>query len=91
MGEAGLEKVQEVDDFAASKLQRQLSGPEAEFPKPIFIVPLPQENRLAEAQPLHLECQVEPKNDPNLKIEWFFNSKVFFWKFLEANLLFSIL
>lgn len=75
MGQAGLEKVQEVDDFAASKLQRQISGPEAEFPKPTFVVPLLQQSTVNEAEALHLECQVEPKNDPNLRVEWYFNSK----------------
>lgn len=75
MGKAGLEKVQEVDDFAASKYQRQMSGPEAEFPPPVFIVPLLQQTTVEEAKPLHLECQVEPKTDPNLKVDWYFNSK----------------
>jgi len=50
--------------------------PEATFPKPIFVVPLEAEFILAESKPLHLEAQVEPKNDPNLKIEWYFNGKV---------------
>lgn len=75
MGEAGLEKVQEVEDAIAGKYQRQPSGPEETFAKPVFIVPLKPEFRLGEAQPLHLEAQVEPKTDPNLKIEWIFNGK----------------
>lgn len=50
--------------------------PEATYPKPIFVVPLEAEFILAESRPLHLEAQVEPKNDPNLKIEWYFNGKV---------------
>lgn len=75
MGKAGLEKVQKIDDLAAGKYHRQESAPETEYPKPIFIVPLPQENKVGEAEPLRLECQVEPKDDPNLKIEWYFNSK----------------
>ncbi|KAI5701651.1 hypothetical protein M8J75_011738 [Diaphorina citri] len=75
MGAAGLEKVQEVEHALAGKYQRQPSGPEETFAKPVFIVPLKPEFKLGEAQPLHLEAQVEPKNDPNLKIEWIFNGK----------------
>uniref|UniRef100_A0A1B6D7W5 Ig-like domain-containing protein n=2 Tax=Clastoptera arizonana TaxID=38151 RepID=A0A1B6D7W5_9HEMI len=74
-GQAGLEKVQEVEDAYASKYKRQISGPEAEFPKPIWTTPLGPEFSMGEATPLHLEATVEPKNDPNLKIEWFFNGK----------------
>ncbi len=74
-GTAGLEKVQEVDQAISSKYQRQASAPEAQFPKPVFTVPLQPEVLLTEAQPLHLEAQVEPRNDPDLKIEWFFNGK----------------
>lgn len=75
-GITGLEKVQKVDDNLASKYQRQSSLPETIFPKPIFVVPLEAEFILAESKPLHLEAQVEPKDDPNLKIEWYFNGKV---------------
>lgn len=75
-GITGLEQVQKVEDNLASKYQRQASLPEASFPKPIFVVPLEAEFVLAESKPLHLEAQVEPKNDPNLKIEWYFNGKV---------------
>ncbi|EEB18956.1 conserved hypothetical protein [Pediculus humanus corporis] len=75
MGKAGLEQVQKIDDITAGKYQRQESAPEAEFQKPIFVVPLPQENKVGEGEPLRLECQVEPKDDPNLKIEWYLNSK----------------
>lgn len=74
-GVAGLEKVQEVEDILSSKYQRQPSVPEVEFPKPVFIIPLEPEVLLTEGAPLHLEAQVEPRNDPNLKIEWYFNGK----------------
>uniref|UniRef100_A0A146M532 Titin n=2 Tax=Lygus hesperus TaxID=30085 RepID=A0A146M532_LYGHE len=74
-GQAGLEKVQEVDDAYASKLQRQDSKPEAQYPKPVWTKPLQAEFKLGEAQPLHLEATVEPKEDPNLRIEWYFNGK----------------
>lgn len=74
-GQAGLEKVQEVDDAYASKHQRQDSKPEAQYPAPVWTKPLLAEFKLGETQPLHLEATVEPKDDPNLKIEWYFNGK----------------
>lgn len=74
-GVAGLEKVQEVEDILSSKYQRQPSAPEVEFPKPVFIIPLEPEVLLTEGAPLHLEAQVEPRNDPDLKLEWYFNGK----------------
>jgi len=41
----------------------------------VWTVPLQPEFRLGENDKLHLEGNVEPRNDPNLKIEWFFNGK----------------
>lgn len=75
-GPAGLERVQEVDDAVAGKLQRQTSGPEKEFGKPVWTIPLNPEFRINEGKPLNLEGTVEPKEDPNLKIEWYFNGKL---------------
>ena len=74
-GRAGLEKVQEAEDAFLSKYQRQVSGPDATYPKPVFTIPLKPQFSLGEAEPLHLECNVEPKEDPNLKVEWYFNGK----------------
>lgn len=75
-GVAGLEAVEETEAAIANRYQRQASKPEKEYPKPQWTVPLQPEFHLSEAQPLHLEGQVEPKEDPNLKIEWYFNGKV---------------
>jgi len=74
-GEAGFEKVKEAEDAYQSKYRRPEEGPEHEYPKPIWTVPLMPEFKLGESEPLHLEGQVEPKGDPNLKIEWYFNGK----------------
>ena len=75
-GKAGLEAVEEAEEALAGKYRRQVSKGEKEFPAPEWIVSIAPEVRLSEAQPLHLEGQVEPKEDPNLKIEWYFNGKV---------------
>ncbi|XP_074100964.1 sallimus isoform X11 [Cotesia typhae] len=74
-GPAGLEKVQEVDEAFQSRSKRPEDAPEPQYPKPVWTVPLQPEFKLGEAEPLHLEGQVEPKDDPNLKIEWYFNGK----------------
>ncbi|XP_033606475.1 titin isoform X1 [Cryptotermes secundus] len=74
-GKAGFEKVKEAEDAYLSKYQRRMSGPDATYPKPVFTTPLEPKFSLGEAEPLHLECTVEPKEDPNLKVEWYFNGK----------------
>ena len=75
MGQSGLEKIQEVDSGYMAKALRPPEAEEAPYPKPVFIVPLNPHFVLEESQPLHMECQVEPKDDPKLTIEWFFNGK----------------
>lgn len=75
-GKAGLDAVIDAEGALANKYSRQTSGPEQEFDKPVWIVPFESELQLIEASSLHLEGQYEPKNDPNLKIEWYFNGKV---------------
>ncbi|XP_018397088.1 PREDICTED: titin [Cyphomyrmex costatus] len=74
-GEVGLEKVKKAEDAYLSKYRKPEETPEHEYSKPIWTVPLGPEFKLGEAAPLHLEGQVEPKDDPNLKIEWYFNGK----------------
>ncbi|XP_014485703.1 PREDICTED: titin [Dinoponera quadriceps] len=74
-GEAGFEKVKEAEDAYLSKYKRPEDVPEHDYPKPIWTVPLLPEFKLGESEPLHLEGQVEPKDDPNLKIDWYFNGK----------------
>lgn len=41
----------------------------------MFIRPLQTNFSIIENQLLHMEANVEPKNDPNLRIEWFLNGK----------------
>ncbi|KAE8746083.1 hypothetical protein FOCC_FOCC007207 [Frankliniella occidentalis] len=74
-GKQGLEAVDEVEAAVQGKASRKPDQPEPQFPKPIWTIPLNPEFRLGENDKLHLEGTVEPKNDPNLKIEWYFNGK----------------
>lgn len=48
---------------------------EAQGQKPVFLTPLTSLENLKEGDHAHLECRVEPINDPNLKIEWYINGK----------------
>lgn len=75
-GMAGLEAVDEAEGILQGKSKPPLTRPEMEYPPPTWIVPTHPEFHMSEAQPLHLEGQVEPKEDPNLKIEWYFNGKI---------------
>lgn len=74
-GKAGLDAVADKERQIADKYKRQISGGEKDFPAPVWVVNIEPEKKLGEGQLLHFEGQVEPKEDPNLKIEWFFNGK----------------
>lgn len=43
--------------------------------KPVFLTPLVSLENLKEGDHAHLECRVEPVNDPNLAITWYCNGK----------------
>lgn len=75
-GQTGLQAVQETERSLTERYKRQPSRPEKEYSAPVWTQPLQPEFHLRENQALHLEGQVEPKDDPNLRIEWYFNGKV---------------
>ena len=53
-------------------------GQEAEvgpITKPVFTTALQNAQGVPEQRNVHLECRLEPLNDPNLKVEWFVNGK----------------
>lgn len=74
-GKAGLDAVEEAERQLADRARRPGDKPDTAFPPPEWIVPFTSEFHLNEAEPLHLEGQVIPKDDPNLKIEWYFAGK----------------
>ena len=43
---------------------------------PVFMVPLEDVGLVAEGKKIHVVARVEPKNDPNLRIEWELNGKI---------------
>lgn len=68
--------MQETEEALANRYASRPAKPEVDYPKPVWTVPVKPEFQLSEGQALHLEGQVDPKEDPNLKIEWYFNGKV---------------
>ncbi|VDK72603.1 unnamed protein product [Litomosoides sigmodontis] len=65
-----LQQIQEIEAVQPAKPSEDELMPE----KPSFTQPLngPKEI-LREGQSVHMDCMVQPINDPNLKIEWFLN------------------
>ncbi len=49
--------------------------PEVQISKPVFTTALNNAENIAEQGHVHLECRLEPINDPNLRVEWFVNGK----------------
>merc|ERR1719495_1374087 len=43
---------------------------------PRFVSALKGTNVILEGQKAHFECRIEPQNDTNLKVQWFFNGQV---------------
>mgnify|MGYP001435172940 CR=1 FL=1 len=48
---------------------------DAPVTKPVFTTPLNTVDGALEGGHVHLECRLEPVNDPNLIVEWFINGK----------------
>ena len=48
---------------------------ETELMKPVFTTALNNAEGVTEQGRVHLECRLEPINDPNLIVEWFMNGK----------------
>jgi hypothetical protein len=74
MGQEGLERIQELETQSMGRL-RPIQDEKQEFSKPYFVEPLKPNFTVNESEGLHLECRVEPSNDPNLTIEWYFNGQ----------------
>ena len=48
---------------------------EVQLMKPVFTTALNNAEGVLEQGRVHLECRLEPINDPNLKVEWFMGGK----------------
>lgn len=67
--EEGLKKIQALETPYVQEKEEIPFVPR----RPEFIVPLISLHNLKEGDRLHLECRLEPINDPKLKVEWFIN------------------
>ncbi|KAF0303160.1 Titin [Amphibalanus amphitrite] len=68
---ARLEKIKTLESAAPARKEEPL--PVAQ--KPVFVTPLKNLENLREGEHAHLECRLEPVNDPKLKVEWFVNGR----------------
>lgn len=67
--EEGLQKIRALEEHYRPTPE------EAVIPvtRPVFLTPLKSQENIKEGQPVHLECKLEPVNDPKLKVEWYVN------------------
>ncbi|XP_022243271.1 titin-like [Limulus polyphemus] len=73
MHEMGLEQIAQLEEPPHQEPYYMIE--EITKSKPIFTHPLHDPKPLREGERLHLECRLEPANDPTMKVEWFFNGK----------------
>lgn len=70
--QAGLDNINKFETSATGKLGDDVDcEPMQKFEKPIFTTQLPE--KVESGPVLTLNCNVEPKNDPNLKVTWYHN------------------
>lgn len=67
----GLHKIRQLEH----KPEKPVRVPEELYRKPVWTKPLQNVDDLTEGGVAHLDGHVEPMNDPNLKVEWFFNGE----------------
>jgi len=67
--QTAMNKLRQLEE---SKFKRETTIEEEVRLAPRFLTPFKPVN-LQEGQVAHFECRIEPINDPDLKIEWFFN------------------
>ena len=69
-----LEKIAELEGSALYKTQISMESKVTEAPK--FTTQIKDVANLVEGQSAHFEAYLTPTNDPNLKVEWYFNGKL---------------
>ncbi|XP_013787479.1 titin-like, partial [Limulus polyphemus] len=67
--EEGLEKIRELETSYIPKAEE----PVIQVCPPVFLKPLINQENLMEGKPVHLECRLEPVNDPKLQVMWYIN------------------
>jgi len=64
------QRLQKIRELETVEVKEEIEK-EVIHQKPVFLTPLNNLDHLKEGEHAHLECRVEPINDPNLKIEWY--------------------
>uniref|UniRef100_A0A8D8UI96 Titin n=1 Tax=Cacopsylla melanoneura TaxID=428564 RepID=A0A8D8UI96_9HEMI len=86
LGRQGVDVEPQVSSAATNtirKLEEALYRKDEEVPEneerdpPVFITQLQDNLNVAEGGRVHLECRVEPRTDPTMRIDWFFNGRPF--------------
>lgn len=70
-----LEKIAELEG-SHSLYRTQLSMDSKVTEAPKFTTHIKEISNLLEGQSAHFEAYLTPTNDPNLKVEWYFNGKL---------------
>lgn len=71
-GQSGLDNINKMDSLAFNLPDDDNEAIKAASEKPLFTTQLPEKTTVLSGL-LHLECNVEPKHDPKLAINWFHN------------------
>ena len=71
------ESYKKLSQLEADKTRKPEDAVDAQLQQPpVFVEQLDKPQVVAEGQTVHFAAKVEPKDDPNLKIEWEFNGKL---------------
>ncbi len=69
------ERLTHLKNLEARDRAGQRMEEDAPITKPVFTTPLNNAENVSDGSNVHLECRLEPLNDPNLRVEWYVNGK----------------
>ena len=77
LGKSGLlldsmdsQRLSQLSRLETSKTSYKVQTEDVEITKPVFTTALKNISGASENSTVHLECRLEPVNDPNLRVEW---------------------
>ena len=73
-GQSGIEAIEAVETSTRMKLPTE-TPEESSLQKPHFVSDLQPECEVCGEEPLQLQCAVEPKTDPELRVDWYHNGQ----------------
>ena len=73
-GQTGIEAIEAMETSTRLKLGDD-SADQSSLEKPHFVSDLQAECEVCGEEPLHLQCTVEPKSDPGLRVDWYHNGQ----------------